>query len=353
MPAWAGKWPGGRYYLSELGKPVYFIERRGYSLKLKSRDELSAIAELSEFLEGPAAYEAARKPKLEALPVWITTDRIKSYLGSIRKTVIDHRRARESYLSAWAELGLDLSTVTRQQLRKGLNGFAEAPGAKGGGFRGRAEAINAFARWLVKEGDLKSWTPITPTKDPEATRAKREAYSLEQLRQCYARLTDKGVRDTFLLRVSTGMHHTELEQLDGCEMVAGPLPDKGVGLRFLGEGHEILAVLQVMHKSRHRHRVSLNAACYAAAQRRRLAGVPSRSVMWEHLMPLVPSNLRHTYVTLIQEVGEEVHYVAQGVSRAFAAQMVGHRAGSTMTADRYDKMQVPPMAQLPLGFGNG
>ncbi len=72
--------------------------------------------------------------------------------------------------------------------------------------------------------------------------------------------------------------------------------------------------------------------------------------VWEALKPLVPSNLRHTFVTLSGEVGELISYVGGGVDRSKIAQAVGHRAGSTMTADKYDRLQVPAMIVLPLGF---
>jgi hypothetical protein len=87
----------------------------------------------------------------------------------------------------------------------------------------------------------------------------------------------------------------------------------------------------------------------AAALRLR-EGVPSRITVWESIKPLVPSNLRHTFVTLAGEVGTEVTFTPGGVDRARVARAVGHRAGSTMTADRYEKIQIPPMIVLPLGF---
>ncbi len=35
---------------------------------------------------------------------------------------------------------------------------------------------------------------------------------------------------------------------------------------------------------------------------------------------------------------------------AILARAIGHREGSTMTADRYEKMQVPPMVVIPYAF---
>jgi integrase len=76
--------------------------------------------------------------------------------------------------------------------------------------------------------------------------------------------------------------------------------------------------------------------------------VPSRDKVWKLWAPIVPSNLRHTFVTLAGEVGRVVQWKGAGISRSIIAQTVGHRAGSTMTADHYDKLQVPSMVVLPI-----
>jgi len=145
------------------------------------------------------------------------------------------------------------------------------------------------------------------------------------------------------------MHQTEIDQLAGARVTPSPLPDKGVWIRSLDGKHEIKGVLQVMHKSRHRHRQPVDAVTLEAAMRLR-SGVPHRMAFWKALEPMVPSNLRHTFVTLAGEVGVLVPYSAAGVDRNRVAQAVGHRAGSTITADRYEKVQVPPMLKIPLPF---
>lgn len=340
---WAGKWQGGRYYLDEFNRPVFFIERRGRVVKLDTHDETAAVGELSRFLVDPAAYEKpAATPRLARGPVRIDDDRIAAYLHSIRDAVADHRAARKAQLRDWSAKDLDLRAVDRKDLRKALASF-------GGGYRGRVEALNAFCRWLVKEGELDVWRPLENPFGSKATRAEREAYSLEQLRETYARLPAGPVRDVFRIRAATGMHHTEIEQLAGAKVLKGPLPDQGVAIRDLGGSHEIRGVLQYRQKTKPRHRQSVDEATFEAALRLR-EGVPDRITVWEALKPLVPSNLRHTFVTLAQEVGEVVTYTAAGVDRSVVAQVIGHREGSKMTGDRYDKVQVPKMVRLPLGF---
>lgn len=345
MPAWAGRWKGGRYYLDDQGRQVFFIERRRRVVKLDTHDQDLALGELARFLRDPARYDrdtGGVEPEDDA-PIFITKERLTLYLESIRHTVEDHRKARRSYLHAWSELGLDLRTVDRKALRDGLNTFD-------GGHQGRTEALNAFARWLVKEGELDRWVPLVSHKDAKATRADREAYSLEDLRKAYAALTDQPIRDLFHVRAATGLHHTEIDQLPTARLYSGPLPDRGVGIRTLDDKHEIRGVLQIMHKSRRHHRQSVDAATLRAALRLREGGVPGRVAVWKALEPLVPSNLRHTFVTLAGEVGTLVRREAGGVDRGVIARAVGHRAGSTMTADRYDKLQVPPMIKLPLNW---
>jgi integrase len=351
MPrSWAGRWKGGRYYVDPSGKQVFVIERRVAgqvrALTLETHDEDFAVGELARFEADPERYALAHDhPEVveRTGPVYITDDRIKLYLRSIAHTVDDHRAARKAYINAWGALGLDLKTVDLRRLRTALAGFD-------GGHRGRVEALNAFCRFLVREGDLPSWRPLRNTEKPdESLRAPREAYSLEQLKACYTKLQSQPVKDLFRLRAATGMHHTEIEQLEGCGVTTAPLPDKGVAIRTLKGEHEIAGVLQVMHKSRRRHRQPVDAPTLAAALRLR-ASVPSRIAVWEAIKPLVPSNLRHTFATLAGECGRLVTYTEGGVDRARVAQALGHRAGSTMTADRYEKIQVPPMIVLPLGF---
>jgi hypothetical protein len=275
--------------------------------------------------------------------VTLSTERITRYMESIRHSVIDHQKARRSYLVAWSQKGLDLRTVDRATLRASLASF-------GGGHAGRTEALNAFARFMVKEGELAAWNPLTNTHDtdPELARAERVAYSLDELRAAFDEIENQAVKDLFLVRAATGMHHTEIDQLEGCAVTEAPLPDKGVAIRKLTKKHEIRGVLQVMHKSRHRHRQSVTGPVLRAALRLRDA-VPSRITVWKNLekLGIVPSNLRHTFVTLAGEIGERVTYKEAGVDRALIAQVVGHRAGSTMTADRYEKLQVPAMIRLP------
>lgn len=356
MPRWAGKWIGGRFYVNDEGKTVYVIEKmlsgERYSIKLSNHHEDLAVGEYTQFLKDPAAY--VRPPPVPEGPpdaVYITLDRLKLYMESIHEACEDHRKARRSYLKQWADLKLDLRTVDRKTLRDALTSFkvlkGRNKGRPAGGHSGRTEALNAFCRFLVVEGDLPAWNPLVFAGKPKATRADREAYTLEQLRETYAKLTDQPTKDLFLLRAATGLHHTEIQQLEGCRVFKGPLPEKGVGIRELGGDHEIQGVLQVMHKSKRRHRQSVNAAGLQAALRLR-DGVPHRVAVWKAIEPLVPSNLRHTFVTLSGEVGTLVQFHDAGVDRGRIAQIVGHRAGSTMTADRYEKVQVPPMIRLPL-----
>lgn len=344
MPKWAGKWEGGRFYLNEASEPVYFIERRGRSVKLGAIKESLAMGALASYLENPAQFMRARAPEPEAdLPVFITAERINLYMQAIRSCVKDHRDARRSYLLAWSEKGLNLADVDKRTLREKLSEW-------NGGHRGRVEALNAFCNFLVEEEDLKAWRRFVNPIEPKATRAARVIYSLEEIRATYERLGPGPVRDLFYLRAVSGMHQTEIDQCHKVRIYNGPLPDAGTGLRILGGDHVIQGVLQVIHKGRKRHRCSLDKVSLEAALRLR-EGVPNRVSVWKRLAPMVPSNLRHTFGTLAGEIGEVISYTGGGVPRAVVAQFMGHRAGSTMLVDRYENMPVPPMMRLPLDLG--
>lgn len=358
MPKWAGRWKGGRFYVdAETGKRVFFLERRAegrqQSIKLRVHDDDLAMGELARFLTDPAAYVRERRaaPHPEPVtasprgPVYITSARIAAYLRSISHTVRDHRAARRSYLHAWSQLGLDLRTIDRKTFRAAALTFR-------GGHAGRTEALNAFGRWLVAEDELERWpsnleTPVAP----KATRAKRQAYSLEQLRSAFVSLRNQAHRDLLVVCASTGLHHTEVVQLSGAPVISGPLPDDdSAAIRLLGGSHRIQGVLQVRHKTGVRHRQSVDRTVLDAAVRL-TKGVPHRLSFYKALpTSMVAANLRHTFVTLAGEVGELVTYTGKGVDRARVAAAVGHRAGSTMTADRYEKVQVPPMIALPLNW---
>jgi integrase len=350
MPAWAGKWEGGRFYLDDVGRQVYFIERQrggvGYSLKLPTHDEEKAKGLLALFDDDPVKFVKQRREKVEDRPeaVFITVDRINLYMQSIRGCVPDHKAARKKYISDWAEKGIDLLAVDKRRLREILASWD-------GGHRGRCEALNAFANFLVEEGDLPSWKRFVNTIDAKATRAPRVVYSIDQVNKTLKALGPGPIRDVIYLRAATGMHQTEIDQIQKAAIYTGPLPDSGTGIRVLEDKppHEIRGVLQVKHKNGQRHRVSLNAAALEAVLRLR-KGVPSRVTEWKEAKPfgIVPSNLRHTFATLMGEIGQEVHYEKGGVQRSVVARFMGHRAGSTMLADRYENMQIPPMAKLPL-----
>lgn len=341
---WAGRWKGGRYSQNADGKRVFWIEkmvdRRRYAVRLETHDEDLALGELVRFLADPIAFTKPVRPDPSRDPLHVTPPLLAAYLESIKDTVKDHRKARGHYLRDWSTHGLDLRTASLDDWRVALAKF-------GGGHRGRVEAINAFGNWLVATDRLERWKKIANPYGTKSTRAEQRAYSLDELRAAWARLPAGPVRDVFLLRASTGLHHTEVQQLVNAPVYRGPLPQKGPAIRELDAGNEIAGVLQVRHKSRKYHRQSIDAEALAAALRLR-ARVPDRVTMWEALNPLVPSNLRHTFITLAGEVGRLVTFQSAGVERARIAQAVGHRAGSTMTADRYDKMQVPPMIVLPL-----
>jgi integrase len=375
MPAWAGKWRGGRYYLDDSGKRVFFIEsnRKGVprAIQLETHDEELAKAQLAQFRSNPATFLRLLKPPEPELPpeaVTITPERVNLYLASISNRARDYYNAKRADLYGWATWRdsegrpLDLRTVDKKTLRVILDTF-KGDGKdrrRTGGFKRRAESLNCFANFLVREGDgLKEWSPLTvmPNQRPAQTRAEQVAYSPEEIRAAWLKLEDQALKDVLHLRVATGMHYTEIQQLVGARLLTGPLPDKHpvIGSGFIraeldNKAHEIRGVVQIRQKTKPRHRVSVNALTLEAALRLR-AGAPSRFDVYNAFVAIgmVPSNLRHTYTTL-RGKGRIIHYDEGGVSLDEVAELLGHRVGSKMTGSRYDKLQVPPMMKLPLDW---
>jgi integrase len=378
MPKWAGKWKGGRFYLDERGLPVYFIEsnRKGipHSIRLPTQDERLAESQLIAFRQEPAAFVRSLTPAEPETPpdaVTITEERIRLYMDSIHGCARDHRAARRSDLAAWGNYSdangqpLDLRTADKKTLRLALASFA--PDGKDrrrtGGFKRRAETLNAFCNWLVSEGELQHWSPlsITPSQAPAQRRAERVAYEPSEVIARWRQIPDEAIRDVLHIRAATGMHGTEIAQLQGARHMTGPLPEAHprVGPGFirtkLDREHEIKGVLQIRQKTKPRHRVSVDGATLAAAvrlselKRKGKPWIPSRFDVYNACreVGIVPSNLRHTFTTL-RGMARIVHYEEGGVSLDQVAEILGHRVGSKMTGSRYDKLQVPPMMKVPL-----
>ena len=370
MPTWAGKWEGGRYYLDDHGNKVFFIEKRynglRYSIRLRPHitEEKLALGELVNFLKDPVEYsKAPATPEGPIPPVHITLELLTLYMASIQDCAKDYRSAKRSDLTAWAAyrdpLGnpIDLRTADKRALRLALASFAPEgtqDKRRTGGYKRRCESLNCFANWLVQEGDtpLKDWNPLRPSdkQKPAKRRAERVAYTVEEVEERWRSLTSTAVKDVLMIRACTGMHHTEIEQMAGCKLYTGSLPDSGAGIRKLKDDHEIKGVLQFRQKTKPRHRVSVNQTVLDAALRLQAGGVPNRKEMWEALDPLIPSNLRHTWVTLCGEVGEEVSYINKGIPLDRIQAIGGHRIGSAITELSYDKLQVPPMSKLPFNW---
>jgi hypothetical protein len=198
MPAWAGKWKGGRYYLDDGGRRVFVLEsnRVGIprSLQLRTHDEDLANSQLVHFRRDPAGFlrtlEPAPAPEIPGA-IHITKDRINLYLASIADRARDYYTAKSRDLHAWSAWRdsegrpIDLRTVTKQTLRVALGSFRGDPKDKRrtGGFKRRAESLNCFANFLVKEGELQIWSALTilPAQRPKETRAERVASTPEEI----------------------------------------------------------------------------------------------------------------------------------------------------------------------------
>lgn len=374
MPKWEGKWLGGRFYRDEQGRKVFCIEscRKGIprSITLKTHDERLAEGQLAAFRDDADAFYrgfiAKPVPQEVVDVVNITKDRLKDYLSSIQDLTKDYYNAKKKDLYDWSQWrdengqAIDLKSADKKLLRRALASFRGDGTSKRrtGGFKRRAESLNCFGNFLVREGDLKVWSAlhIMPNMKPAQTRAERVAYTPEEVWHRWSAIPNQRIRDVLHLRTATGMHDTEIQQLAGAKLYKSVMPDRhpDIGPAFIRthldkEHADIKGVLQFRQKTKPRHRVSVDDATLKAALRLAASGVPSRFETYNVCIEvdLIPSNLRHTYTTL-RGKGQIVHYDEGGVSLDEVAEILGHRPGSKMTASRYDKLQVPPMMKLPL-----
>ena len=163
----------------------------------------------------------------------------------------------------------------------------------------------------------------------------------------------QSVRDVFLLRALTGLHHSEVGRIAS-----------GAKVRRVdgGTAGEIRGVVEVRHKSGHLHRVSLGAQALAAVERLQAVGVaPDRKTVAvamneaadrAGLPHMRPTELRHSFATLSEQGGRVVYPSGSGgVARGLIANALGHSSPRT-TVRFYLDVQVPPMIVPPLTLSN-
>lgn len=382
---WVGPWAGGRKMVDRRGRERWVIERMHqdirYSVALSAKSLDEANAELALFDRDPAAYrtaKAALREKKEGA-VCITAVKLEQLEGHLRqqKRTPEYIASTVSYLKVWLkDLGArDLRTVKLRELLGAL-GTHETAKQK------RIAALKTFTAYFREELALleASQDPTLALKSPKAkpARAKKETgYSAEVIEKVYANVHDweaelqapdrfgrqrelgfnkkirkgfgdaQAVRDLICLRAKLGMHESEIKRL-----ALGRAKITQV------EHAEIKGTIEFPHKSGAQHVVSCDAQCLAAARRMRdRRGVLSHSYVVTSLKyaceragvdGFLPGQLRHSFVSIASDAGEEVRVKSKGVSLAAVQGVVGHAPGSRVTGLNYLTRKVPPMIKIPL-----
>lgn len=162
-------------------------------------------------------------------------------------------------------------------------------------------------------------------------------------------MTDaQSVRDVVLIRIKTGMHHSEIERIALGEHA----------IRELHAGSEIAAVVSVIHKSKYGHNQSVDLQTLAAIKRlcakgraptkdhvNKVLSEAARSVGFARMNP---GALRSTFVTAARTLGRKLSPLeGAGLPLHEISVLVGHRSLGT-SRDHYDETKVAPMIVLPL-----
>lgn len=388
MSTWTGVWAGGRTR-EKNGETVWVIDtmRRGvrYSIPLKVQAEplgtdpegtliapQAVMAELALFERDPAAYKEAHKRdvtpdvtgalKLDAaLITEYEQDVLHNEDPKLRvqlKTCKDNVRYLRNWLRVLA--GQDLRAITLPQYKAHLKKLKPK--------RQHISALRALTHWLRREGRLSSAQDASRDLEVPQAGARREelgtaAVAMDYFEKLYAgirsreiqkrrwgdRTDAQSVRDVLVLRALCGMHHTEVDRL-------------ARGVREIhqvtGQG-EIAGVAVFLHKKKLPHPQALNAQALAAAERLRKRGrAPTdgqvRRVLNETadalgLPRMLPTQLRHCFITWSLQHGREVQPQSAGVPLGLVRRVVGHTSEDTTII--YDG-SVPPMIALPLKLVN-
>jgi transposase-like protein len=349
---------------------------------------------------------AAPKPPPGDKRLLLNAKLISELVASMEKAG-DHPRHiddTERYLKAWmvALVDRDLRTLALTDLKASLKGWKTAE-------RNRISALKTLTAYLREEGLLKRDQDATldlKLKKPRAKAAsvrEEKSIPLENVQKAYAAITARpvgggdiermraavvaleagqkaqdvakrfkagvstlwywrkrlqegsvpmtdaqSVRDVVLIRIKTGMHHSEIERIAAGHHV----------LRELEQGSEIAAVVTVLHKSGHAHHQSVDAQTLAAIKRLVAVGrAPTKEHVAEVLgdaseavgLPrMKPGALRSSFITAARSFGRVVKLVNEGgVPLHEISVLSGHRSLAT-TRDHYDETKVQPMIVLPL-----
>ena len=381
---WTGTWDGGMTMLTRGGITRWVLLRQvagsRVSITLKVSSQQDALAELALYNRDPVAYikqarlaKATRGADLSG-GVFLNQETVNALVASQEagrispKHIADLRR----YLKTWLEeLGSsrDLRLVPKAPLEAILD--RKCKPAQKAKRRKLMVALATYCNHLHRKGLLDPsqsparWFEYEKAEPAKVTR--RRDHSAPVLERCYAHIqalprsgqggpTPKGdqsqaVRDTMLLMVRHGLHHTEVMRLA-----------EGHGeIRVIDDHPHIKGVLGFFHqKKRGWHYISVDAQVLAAVLRLRARRrAPNDTTIRRYLNyackvgnvreKVLPSKFRHSFVTLGKTGGRKVKVNEAGLSLEDLGSAAGHRNTRT-TEENYDGTRIEDLIVIPVKF---
>ncbi len=366
--------------LTSQGQQRWVLIRRvpgsRYSFTLNVDSLRGAMAELALFTRDPAAYVEQRqraRSKLHSLGEEAVTpspghlDAVAKHLESQERSA-GHIKDVRRYLAVWLDelRRVDLRLVGRAPLVAILNRHAKP---KQVSKRNKlVVALLDYCSYLEHQGLLDpAQSPARHlhivTADPARLHRQRH-HTADVLAKAYGRIgpikrskrggpkpeddQPQAVRDAFRLMVAYGIHQTEVMRLAragedtqvravaGCAPIAGCVGffhAKKRAWHWVSVDRHALAAVHRLQARKHAPNAStmrnyLAAACKAAKVER-----------------VLPSKLRHSFVTLAKEGGKLVRPKDAGLDLVDVAAITGHKSTATTSA-YYDGSTVKPMVVL-------
>ncbi len=363
---WTGSWAGGRIATRRDGVEIHYLERmllgRRVSVALEGSAD-DAKDELRRFTRDPAEWLKARGHATDpSAAAGVDARTVQLFLDHLKegKRDLGYRQNTHHYLTLWSEwfAGRAIREVTSAQLATAIREWKNAK-------RHRIIALKSYCSFVRDE--LHRLTigedPSLSIKVPVAVAEKSvrvKGHTMEHVELIYGLVAEQDVRDVICLRALSGMHEREASRIATGKGIVLALPDTGC---------EIAGTVTFVHKSGDAHVQSLSAQALAATLRltvrgrpidnarqhreiRRAAELASAAATLEAgkpvvIPPLMPGELRHSFVTWARKAGREVKVAGTGLALDAIADAIGHKSKRT-TSKFYDGTEVPPMIVVPL-----
>lgn len=329
------RWDGGYIHRQRDKKQLFIIEKqvgkKRFHISTRCHSYTAAHEHLKRFQADPWAYEEEMTNGRDTRTFALTDELVEEFgawlLARDRPTTEKYAAEMEARLLDWVEdlNGADLRHLDLAKLKAAL--------AKRRGRQHRIIALKTLCTWLRTEKHLLDRRDdvtldlLVPQAVPEKHK-RRKAVPFESVKAALKHLAP-AYRDCLVLLSHTGWHVSELERFARDE-------ESEVSV---GRG-EVLAVLQVLHKSRDTTRTPiLNQDVLDAAKRlrtrreipRRLNATLKNACVLAEVTPFTFGVMRHSVATWAVEAGTPVEVVAE---------FLNHRSKKT-TETFYVDLAVP------------